>query len=58
MLSVVFTINLLAKMSWVSFSQVHISGHTVNMVVVVSQDSRPLDTITMTHARAEGYLGV
>jgi hypothetical protein len=47
MLSVVFTIELPAKMLWAPFPFVHGGGHTTNMVGVVSEDYFSLDTITM-----------
>ena len=40
-----------------SFPSVHDGGRDTNSVVTISQDSRPLDTITTARARAEGLCG-
>jgi hypothetical protein len=45
------------KMSWASFPSVHGGGRDTNAVVTVSQDFRPLGTITTTRVRAEGLCG-
>jgi hypothetical protein len=57
MLPAVTTIELLAETPRALFPPVHGGGRDTNMVVTVSQDSRPLGTLMTTHARAEGLCG-
>jgi hypothetical protein len=45
------------KTSRASFPSVHGGGHDTNAVVTISQDSRPLGTITTARARAKGLCG-
>jgi hypothetical protein len=41
-LSIVFTIEILAKLLWASFSLVHGGGHTINTFDVVLLDYKPI----------------
>jgi hypothetical protein len=54
-LIIVFTIELPAKTLRVLFPPVQGSGHTINAVGVVSQDSVPRDTTTMAHAKGQEF---
>jgi hypothetical protein len=45
------------KTPWALLPPVHYDGRDTNAVVTVSQDSRPLGTITAARARAEGLFG-
>jgi hypothetical protein len=57
MLPAVSTIELPGENIMASFPPVHGGGRDIKSVVTVSQDSRPLVTITTAHARAEGLCG-
>jgi hypothetical protein len=57
MLLAIFTIEHLFKTPQASFPPVHSCDRTTIVVDAVSQDDAPLDTITMDHARAEGFVG-
>jgi hypothetical protein len=58
MLPAVITIKLSAETSWALFPLVHGGGRDINLVVMVSQDSRPTwYNIIAARARAEGFRG-
>jgi hypothetical protein len=57
MLLVVFTIELLAKISWASFPLVLDSDRSTKTVDAVSQDDAPLGTIRTARTRAEEFVG-
>jgi hypothetical protein len=56
-LHAVSTIELPDETSWALSPPVHGSDHTTNVAGVISQDTRPLNTITMISENNEGYNG-